>query len=131
MQFGHAGAQSRGTRETAAAKNEALRATEGIFVPQSFDLLGQFINEQYQKLVDAGKLVPVQEPEIPVVPKDFMTLKKLGVVRPAPANMVCSISDDRGDEVTYGGLKLSDICEQNLGIGGALSLLWFKRQLPV
>lgn len=130
MQFGHAGAQSRGQMETAFSKNKALGESAGIHVPKSFDTLGQLINNVYQSLVDQGVIVAKPEPEVPVIPKDFMTLQKLGVVRPNPANIVCSISDDRGEEVTYGGMKLSQICESNLGIGGVISLLWFKRNLP-
>merc|ERR1719453_2962729 len=40
MQFGHAGAQSRGQQETAKAKNAALGKTPNITVPESFDTLG-------------------------------------------------------------------------------------------
>ena len=80
--------------------------------------------------VSPAQRKPLEEPDVPVVPKDFNTLQKLGVVRPNPANIVCTISDDRGEEVTYCGIKLSKICEEDLGVGGALSLLWFKRKLP-
>merc|ERR1711957_749747 len=38
VQFGHAGAQSRGAEETAAAKNAAMKAA-GLLVPESFDML--------------------------------------------------------------------------------------------
>lgn len=131
MQFGHAGAQSRGATETAAAKNQALGETPGIKVPNSFDTLGQVVNEVYETLKTAGEIPELEEPEVPNVPKDFNTLQKLGIVRPNPANIVCSISDDRGDEVTYSGMKLSKVIEdKEIGIGGTISLLWFKRKLP-
>lgn len=39
VQFGHAGASAQGEGETAAAKNDALRAA-GAHVPASFDDLG-------------------------------------------------------------------------------------------
>jgi len=55
--------------------------------------------------------------------------KKLGMVR-KPANFISSISDDRGEELTYGGLTISDVFQKEIGIGGVLSLLWFRRQLP-
>merc|ERR1712014_80042 len=54
---------------------------------------------------------------------------KLGMVR-KPANFISSISDDRGEELTYCGVSITDVFAQDLGIGGVLSLLWFRRQLP-
>merc|ERR1719230_1083428 len=115
--------------ESAAAKNKTFSETKGIYSPKSFDELGTLIGKVYKELLDKGTIKPLQEPDEPTVPKDFNTLKKLGVVRPTPANIVCSISDDRGDEVTYAGMKLSKICEEQLGIGGVISLLWFRRKL--
>eukprot|EP00391_Amoebophrya_sp_Ameob2_P003226 CAMPEP_0179008908 /NCGR_PEP_ID=MMETSP0795-20121207/15985_1 /TAXON_ID=88552 /ORGANISM="Amoebophrya sp., Strain Ameob2" /LENGTH=1129 /DNA_ID=CAMNT_0020704061 /DNA_START=81 /DNA_END=3470 /DNA_ORIENTATION=- len=131
MQFGHAGAQSRSDKETAKAKNHSLAQQKGITVPSSFDDLGNAIRTVFMNLVQNGEVPVFEEPEVPQVPKDFKTLQKLGVVRPVPANMVCSISDDRGDEVTYGGMKLSNIMQMNQGVGSVISLLWFKRNLPV
>merc|ERR1712061_145208 len=54
---------------------------------------------------------------------------KLGMVR-KPANFISSISDDRGEELTYCGVSISEVFEKELGIGGVLSLLWFRRLLP-
>jgi hypothetical protein len=36
-----------------------------------------------------------------------------------------------GEEPRYGGVSISDVLAQELGVGGVLSLLWFRRQLPV
>ena len=47
-----------------------------------------------------------------------------------PANFISSISDDRGEELTYCGMSISDVFQKDVGIGGVLSLLWFRRQLP-
>lgn len=47
-----------------------------------------------------------------------------------PANFISSISDDRGDELRYAGMKISEIFSEDLGVGGVLSLLWFRRRLP-
>lgn len=41
MQFGHAGASANAQRETAVAKNAALKAA-GAHVPKSFDDLGLY-----------------------------------------------------------------------------------------
>ena len=73
--------------------------------------------------------MPAPEPETPKSPMDYTWAKKLGLVR-KPANFISSISDDRGSELSYGGMPISDVFENNLGVGGVLSLLWFRRQLP-
>jgi len=52
----------------------------------------------------------------------------LGMVR-KPANFVSSIADDRGEELKYCGVSISEVFSRDLGIGGVLSLLWFRREL--
>merc|ERR1719487_21464 len=47
-----------------------------------------------------------------------------------PANFISSIADDRGEELKYCGIKISDIFQKEIGVGGVLSLLWFRRLLP-
>lgn len=87
------------------------------------------ISEVYQNLVDKGILIPVPEPGTPKIPMDYTWAKRLGLVR-KPANFVSSISDDRGEELKYAGIKISEVFEEDMGVGGVLSLLWFRRQLP-
>jgi ATP citrate (pro-S)-lyase len=41
-----------------------------------------------------------------------------------------SISDDRGEEVTYAGLPISQVVASEKGIGNVLGLLWFKVIIP-
>jgi ATP citrate (pro-S)-lyase len=60
---------------------------------------------------------------------DYAWAKQLGLVR-KPAEFVSSISDDRGDELLYAGIPISRVFEEDLGIGGVLGLLWFRRRLP-
>jgi len=127
VQFGHAGAQARGDLETAKAKNAAMKEA-GIFVPKSFDELPSVIHAVYSELAKAGVIQGMPEPPVPQVPMDYTWAKKLGLVR-KPTNFVSSISDDRGEELTYGGVKISDIFEKSAGVGGVLSLLWFRRML--
>jgi ATP citrate (pro-S)-lyase len=98
-------------------------------VPDSFDKLPGLINELYTKMVEEGDIVETPEPETPNVPIDYTWAKKLGLVR-KPASFISSISDDRGDELKYCGVSISDVFEKDLGVGGVLSLLWFRRQLP-
>ncbi|CAJ1374864.1 unnamed protein product [Effrenium voratum] len=128
VQFGHAGAQARGDMETAAAKNKAMQEA-GFHVPESFDKLPDMVNQVYTQLVMDGEIVETPEGETPQVPMDYTWAKKLGMIR-KPANFISSISDDRGEELTYCGMSISDVFTKDIGIGGVLSLLWFRRQLP-
>jgi ATP citrate (pro-S)-lyase len=128
VQFGHAGAMARGDLETAAAKNAAMRAA-GAIVPQSFDAIGLTIFDVYSKLVAEGTIVVKEEPPTPKIPMDYNWAKRLGLIR-KPANFISSISDDRGDELTYAGMPISEAIDQDIGVGGVLSLLWFRRRLP-
>eukprot|EP00928_Gymnodinium_smaydae_P012179 TRINITY_DN1442_c0_g1_i1.p1 TRINITY_DN1442_c0_g1~~TRINITY_DN1442_c0_g1_i1.p1 ORF type:complete len:1092 (+),score=205.23 TRINITY_DN1442_c0_g1_i1:71-3346(+) len=128
VQFGHAGAQARGDTETAAAKNRAMKAA-GFHVPDSFDKLPETIANLYTKMVEDGQIVETPEGETPQVPMDYTWAKKLGMVR-KPANFISSIADDRGEELKYCNMTISECFSQDIGIGGVLSLLWFRRQLP-
>ncbi len=128
VQFGHAGASAAAERETADAKNAALAAA-GAIVPESFDDYGDRIREVYESLVARGVITPAPEVEPPPVPIDYRTAVQRGLVR-RPASIVSSISDDRGTELTYGDLTISQVIERGIGIGGVISQLWFKRLLP-
>merc|ERR1719281_767886 len=115
VQFGHAGAQARGDMEKARAKNAAMKEA-GIIVPEAFTQLGEEIQKVFSELVKAGEIAVEAEPEVPVTAKDFTALKKAGMVR-KPANFVCSVSDDRGEECTYAGMPISKVVQNDLGIG--------------
>mmetsp|Transcript_69216 Transcript_69216/g.150619 ORF Transcript_69216/g.150619 Transcript_69216/m.150619 type:complete len:1089 (-) Transcript_69216:168-3434(-) len=128
VQFGHAGAQARGDLETAAAKNKAMKEA-GFYVPDSFDKLPDMIAKVYTEMVEDGRIVEQDEGETPQVPMDYTWAKKLGMVR-KPANFISSISDDRGDELKYSGVPISECFQGDIGVGGVLSLLWFRRQMP-
>jgi len=128
VQFGHAGSLAHSDVETASAKNKAL-AEAGAIVPQNFDDLPDVLKYAYQSLVKNGTIIEQPEPEIPSVPIDYAWAKELGLVR-KPANIVSTISDERGEELIYNGIPLSSIIEADMGIGGVVGLLWFKKQLP-
>jgi ATP citrate (pro-S)-lyase len=83
----------------------------------------------FSTLVPAGTITPVAEPPPPRMPMDYAWAKQLGLIR-KPANFVSSISDDRGEELTYGGVPISRVFSEGLGVGGVLGLLWFRRRLP-
>ena len=55
----------------------------------------------------------------------FNKFQKAGLIR-RPATFLSSISDDRGEEVTYAGVPISEVVGSAKGIGNVLGLLWFK-----
>jgi ATP citrate (pro-S)-lyase len=128
VQFGHAGAKAGGALESADAKNAALRDA-GAIVPDSFDDFGEKIRETFEGLVAAGTLQPAAEVTPPPLPMDYAAALKQGLVR-KPTNFISTISDDRGEELTYNKLPITEVIEHELGIGGVIGLLWFKRELP-
>lgn len=128
VQFGHAGALANSNSETAEAKNQALKAA-GAIVPPTFEELPKALSETYKKLVEAGNVVPRSEPPVPKIPIDYAWAQELGLIR-KPASFVSTICDDRGQELLYAGMPISKVFEEDIGIGGVLSLLWFKRRLP-
>jgi len=128
LQFGHAGAMASSDRETAEAKNKALRDA-GAVVPDSYEDLDKMIRSTFDKLVQVGKVTPVEDFEPPKVPLDFNDAKRLGLVR-RPTDVITTISDDRGEIVTFNQVPLDKIIKKNKSIGFVIGLLWFKRELP-
>lgn len=128
LQFGHAGAMAGSELETASAKNEAL-AKVGVIVPESYDDFGDKIKEIFEKLKAEGKIDPVEEFEPPQLPMDYAKASKAGIVR-RPTDVVCTISDERGDVPMFSGVGLDSIVEQNKSLGYTIGLLWLKRELP-
>ncbi|PFH33717.1 putative ATP-citrate lyase [Besnoitia besnoiti] len=128
VSFGHAGAWAGSQREHASAKNAALKAA-GVFVPSSFHEFGKSIRQVYVQLVKQGVITPRREVPVPRIPMDYAWAKKLGLVR-KPKGFVSTISDDRGEELVYAGWPISKVLGDQLGVGGVISLLWFKRPLP-
>lgn len=128
VQFGHAGSFANSQLETAVAKNKAMREA-GIFVPETFEDMPQMLGQVYQKLVKDGTIAPQPEPIPPKVPIDYAWAQELGLIR-KPAAFISTISDDRGQELLYAGMAISDVFKENIGIGGVMSLLWFRRRLP-
>jgi len=128
VQFGHAGALANSKLETAATKNKAMRDA-GFYVPDTFEDMPEVLADVYKSLLNKGEIVEKPEPPVPKIPVDFDWAKQLGMVR-KPANFISTISDDRGAELKYAGMPISDVFKQQLGVGGVISLLWFRTQLP-
>jgi succinyl-CoA synthetase alpha subunit len=127
-QFGHAGARADSNRETAEAKNKAL-AEAGVVVPESFDQYGEKIKEVYDRLKKDGTITDFEEPDYPRPLMDYQTALKNGIIRKS-ASFISTVSDDRGEEVSYDGIPLSRMISENQGIGGTIGHLWFQRELP-
>ena len=128
VQFGHAGARAGAERETADAKNKALREA-GAIVPNSFEEFDKKIKETFDKLVKSGKVKPKPDVEPPRLPIDYKVALKEGIIR-KPTEFICTISDDRGEELRYCGVPISKVIEEKYGLGGVIGLLWFKKKLP-
>ncbi|EGI68476.1 PREDICTED: ATP-citrate synthase [Acromyrmex echinatior] len=128
VQFGHAGSIANSNLETASAKNAALKAANA-YVPNSFDNLGDLIQTVYEQLVKDNIIVPEPEVPVPTVPMDYGWARELGLIR-KPASFMTSICDERGQELLYAGMPVTEVLKQNVGIGGVVSLLWFQRCLP-
>jgi succinyl-CoA synthetase alpha subunit len=128
LQFGHAGAMAGSDRETAEAKNKALKEA-GALVPSSYESYDKLIRETFDKLKLEGKIEPIKEVEPPKIPLDFNEAIRLGMVR-RQSDVVVTISDDRGDVPTFAGIGLDKIIREHKSIGYVIGLLWFKRELP-
>ena len=83
----------------------------------------------YEQLASAGLIPPKagKEKEPPTVPMDYQWAQELGLIR-KPAAFMSSICDERGEELLYAGMPISDVFKEDIGIGGVLSLLWFRRR---
>jgi ATP citrate (pro-S)-lyase len=128
VQFGHAGSLANSDMETADAKNRAMREA-GFIVPETFEDLPQVLKKTYDELVGKGAIKPAPEREPPVIPMDYKWAQELGLIR-KPAAFISTISDERGQELLYAGMRISDVFKEDIGLGGVVSLLWFKRRLP-
>lgn len=128
VQFGHAGAFANSELETARIKNLKMKEA-GFYVPDTFEDLPQVLQGVYETLVKKRTIVPQPEPNVPKIPIDYSWAQELGLIR-KPAAFISTISDDRGQELLYAGMPISDVFKEDIGIGGVMSLLWFRRRLP-
>ena len=120
VQFGHAGASANAAKETAEAKNIAMRDA-GIYVPTSFNDIPKMICKVYEDLLEKGIIEHIKEPEVKTIPQNRKA-----------KNFICTISDDRGEEATYCGVPISQVATPDTGytLGDVMSILWFKKRYP-
>ena len=71
--------------------------------------------------------MPKEEVVPPTVPMDYNWAQELGLIR-KPASFMTSICDERGQELLYAGVPITEVFKEEMGIGGVLSLLWFQKR---
>ncbi|MFH1654307.1 MAG: citrate/2-methylcitrate synthase [Pseudomonadota bacterium] len=128
VQFGHAGAKAGSDLETAEAKNKALKDA-GAIVPNSFDDYGEEVKKVFTRLTKQGLVSSVEDNVSPNFPMDYAQAVKEGKIR-KPATFITTISNDRKEELEYSKVPISKVIESEIGIGGVIGLLWFKKELP-
>uniref|UniRef100_A0A2I3RE47 ATP-citrate synthase n=1 Tax=Pan troglodytes TaxID=9598 RepID=A0A2I3RE47_PANTR len=121
VQFGHAGACANQASETAVAKNQALKEA-GVFVPRMD--LGE--DAEYTQQGSPGKICGGHQGPASLFP---ISAQELGLIR-KPASFMTSICDERGQELIYAGMPITEVFKEEMGIGGVLGLLWFQKRLP-
>ncbi len=63
----------------------------------------------YEQLVRDGIIIPEIEVPPPTVPMDYAWARELGLIR-KPASFMTSVSDERGQELLYAGMPISEVC---------------------
>lgn len=61
------------------------------------------------------------------LPFFLLALQELGLIR-KPASFMTSICDERGQELIYAGMPITEVFKSEIGLGGTLGLLWFQRR---
>ncbi len=84
-------------------------------------------SEVYEQLLAAGLIVTQPERDPLTVPMDYSWAQELGLIHKLAAFM-SSICDERGEELLYAGMPISDVFKEDIGIGGVLSFLWFQQK---
>ena len=120
IQFGHAGADAQSAYEKATYKNSYMAAA-GINVPSSWEQIAILLKE----IGDKNRILHLTVEQNVAVPVSFDEAVRNGIVRRHPS-FFCSISNERGEELTYNKVPVSQISS----IGDVIGHLWFKKSLP-
>lgn len=75
---------------------------------QTIRILFNHCRTVYNQLVSKGVITPAPEVAPPTIPMDYNWARELGLIR-KPANFMTSISDERGEELLYAGMPISDV----------------------
>lgn len=115
IQFGHAGAKANAERETAKFKNDNLR-NAGAHVPESFDDFGTLLATLYPERKTMTSSPDIQSKV------DTITHRQ-------PTLFSSTISDERGEELLYDNIPVSDFVTSQ-SIAKVIGHLWLKKELP-
>ncbi|TRM59576.1 citrate synthase-like protein [Schizophyllum amplum] len=105
--------------QPADCKNRIMREA-GFLVPDTFEELPTLLKSTYESLVKQGTIVPKAERDPPVIPMDYKWAQELGLIR-KPAAFISTISDERGQELLYAGMRISDVFKEDIGVGAPLA----------
>ena len=120
VQFGHAGAKANEEKESASYKNKILKES-WAHVPESYMDLWDLIASTAKSLGIEGTHRWDTSTDIE---------KKLIQIRSRKSTKFTStISDERGEDLHYGGRKIDDYIASG-SIGKVIGTLWLKRDLP-
>jgi ATP citrate (pro-S)-lyase len=72
----------------------------------------------YTDLIGQGVIHPFVEPPRPQIPIDYSWAQQLGLIR-KPTSFVSTISDERGDELKYYNMPISQVIQVHAGVWGS------------
>ncbi|KAG9126630.1 citrate synthase [Ceratobasidium sp. 392] len=121
VQFGHAGSMADSQAETADAKNAAMKAA-GFVRARYLRGLAARVTADVRESYEQGYYRPRTRTRTPC-DSDGLRIRK-------PAAFISTISDERGQKLLYAHMKILDVFKEDIGLGGVVSLVWFKRRLP-
>ncbi len=75
----------------------------------------------YDQLVAAEMILPQPEKSPPTVPMDYKWAQELGLIR-KPAAFMSSICDERGEELLYAGIPISEVFKVHIVFTEARSI---------
>ena len=126
VQFGHAWAKSNKEEETANYKNSELKKA-GAIVPDSYMDFGDKIEEVYGEIKDEQNIIP-HPSGAPFNTKESIDEKLEKIKNRKSTNFTSTVSDERGDELTYNKKKISDYVRK-WSFANVIANLWLKKDL--
>jgi len=127
VQFWHAWAKSDSNRSTSNFKNSELKKA-GAIVPESYMDFWDKIEEVFKKINEKQNII--HHPSVVSFNSKGRIEEKLKKIKNRKkTNFTSTISDERGDELTYNKTKISEYV-QKWSFANVISNLWLKRDLP-
>jgi len=121
VQFGHAGAKANSEEEKASYKNKMMRES-GIYVPDDYDGFGKLIGKVFEGLDIDPSYDEMSEEET-------IKAKVMVINNRRKTRFSSRISDERGEELLYHGIPVSDFVKQG-SLARVIGQLWLQKELP-